>query len=667
MNSKSLVENIDNYLFPKITMTRLILKAFSTFMLIALGFLLQPENLQAQTISGTINTTASAVTAQSLVANTITLNSASGFAVNDKILLIQMNGATIDLTSNNASFGTVTAYANTGKYEILTVCDVTGNVLKFDKTMANSYDVSAKVQAVKIEQYTNVTVTGTLSATAWNGTTGGVLAMEVSGTLTLGAGISMDGNGFRGGTYLNSNGTCLNAAPSTLYFYDKSSTGFGQGAQKGEGVAAYVTAKDGGKGTQANGGGGGNNHNAGGGGGSMLSAGGNGGNNTSSSGCVGSNPGIGGKAQNASGNRIFMGGGGGAGHGNNFVSGVSGGTSGANGGGVIYIAAGAIEGGSNTISANGSNASMSISDGAGGGGAGGTIILDISTYNGSLTASVAGGNGGDSDSEGFNNRCFGTGGGGSGGVIYFSNGSTPGGVTTVVNGGTKGNRTNSTKAGCVGSTAGETDGSAGSTSTSFAKIQSSSAFVCTLLPVVISAWTATTVEQGIQLNWQTVTESNFDHFEIQRKGSINGEYITIKNLTANGSNNSVKDYTYLDANPIIGTNYYRLAMVDLDGSVRYTDQIAAIWKDPNEFESLVFPNPSNGNSLNIQIDCRNRIQQLKLQVLDYTGTIVFEQSSSPQVNSLLKTIDVSHLSSGIYLVDILINDHTRSLQKWIVP
>ena len=79
--------------------------------------------VSAQNISGTINTYTNVT---GIATNVVTVGNAAGFAVGDKVLLIQMKGATIT-TGNVAAFGTITSYGNAGNYEYLTVASVAGN------------------------------------------------------------------------------------------------------------------------------------------------------------------------------------------------------------------------------------------------------------------------------------------------------------------------------------------------------------------------------------------------------------------------------------------------------------------------------------------------------------------------------------------------------------
>ncbi|TSJ47869.1 PKD domain-containing protein [Fluviicola chungangensis] len=345
----------------------------------------------------------------SISCNQIEVQNTSFLSVGDRVLIIQMKGAEIN-TGNTPAFGTITDYHHCGRYEFATVSSISGNAVSFQYRLLNTYEVTGYVQLIRVPQYTNVTVTGTLTAQGWNGSTGGVLVMEVSGTLTLNAPVSLNGKGFNGSfSSLNPDGGCGNFPD---YFYPVAS---GYGAQKGEGIAEVPFTMNGGRGALGNGGGGGNKHNTGGGGGSNGTKGGRGGDQAF---FCGQQPvgGEGGTALDYSNGRLFMGGGGGS---PDFNDGA--GSAGGNGGGIILIRAATILSNNMIIESCGENVVSvpnTIGDGAGGGGAGGTIALDVNAFSGNVILRVDGGNGGDIQTT--YPSCFGPGGGGGTGAIQFS-------------------------------------------------------------------------------------------------------------------------------------------------------------------------------------------------------------------------------------------------------
>ncbi|WP_276502572.1 T9SS type A sorting domain-containing protein [Terrimonas pollutisoli] len=564
----------------------------------------------------------------------------SGLNYNDKVMLIQMKGASINTNANSSSFGDTTSLNNAGNYEIGKVCTVIGDSVFLIYMLLNQYTISGKVQLVKIPQYVSATVVDTLKAAPWDNATGigGVLAVSVAEDLVLNEPISADSAGFKGGEFLLSSGDCSDFSPANDYAYNANDLSPQDGAFKGEGVATVAASISGGRGAPASGGGGGNNHNNSGGGGANLSAGGIGGGNSSSAGCEISMPGRAGKALgNYSGTKVFLGGGGGAGHTNNGFSNSRGG---GHGGGIIFIEAKNLVGNSKKISADGQTGGPSRGDGAGGGGAAGTLLMDVTNYVGSVTIEANGGNGGASDDGVINGRCYGGGGGGSGGAIYFSGSGPASGVTTTAgNGGVESRRS----ATCVTAVPGVA-GTVGQISTSYAYFSSTvliSNYCTLLLPVEIVYFKTRYINNQVQLSWQVAQPDIVETYIIER--STDGyNWIAINQQRAIETISTYKD---LDLSPKTGVNYYRLKIIEHSGAITYS-VIQKVYTDLPANRVNVYPNPAK-NKLYITGDV-STVHNIWL--LDVSGKLLWQKNITPSPVSL--EVDLPVLPAGIYLLKI---------------
>ncbi len=391
--------------------------------------------LSAQTpISGVINNYYE-VTGIDKCNNAVTLTATPiGLAVGDNVMLIQMRGADTDADNDN-TYGSILNYAKCGNYELFTVQAIAFNVVTLNEVVNKLYTMSGKVQLVRIPEYDNVEVVGTVTGLPWNGTIGGIVALIANGTLTFSADIDATGIGFRGAaTVVNT--PCLTGSPTGFDGY-VSTIMEDKAGKKGEGIAADGDDRYA-RGASANGGGGGNDRQTGGGGGSSYAPGGAGGElmYPPAGSCGGTYPGIGGYPlifDNAE-NRIFLGGGGGSGS-SNLGTGVPGG----NGGGIVLIVANTIDGNNFSVKSNGTNVTaVSMDDGAGGGGGAGVVLLDVANFASNLTVQVHGGSGGNVDNTFDGVNCVGPGGGGSGGVLWMPSGAVPGSVTLDAIGGPSG-------------------------------------------------------------------------------------------------------------------------------------------------------------------------------------------------------------------------------------
>ncbi|HET9408985.1 MAG TPA: C25 family cysteine peptidase [Candidatus Sulfotelmatobacter sp.] len=223
------------------------------------------------TLTGVVNTYFPGTTSVAAGGKSITLGAATGagtaIAAGNLLLVIQMQDASIN-TSNSVAYGNgstgqgFSALNSAGDYEFVTATNAVpatggtlnltgsgtggGLVFSYDSAIASGTKGQSTFQVILVPQYTTATLSSGLTASAWNGSTGGVLALDTSGALTLGgATISLDGLGFRGGAGLQLTGI-PNPAPPTL----PASTDFQQPAPatytapeagwngaKGEGIA----------------------------------------------------------------------------------------------------------------------------------------------------------------------------------------------------------------------------------------------------------------------------------------------------------------------------------------------------------------------------------------------------------------------------------------------
>src|SRR6476620_2465373 len=75
----------------------------------------------------------------------IKVDNASGIAVNDRVIIIQMKGATVNTTINVNSFGAVSSLNQAGNYELATVCAVRSDSVFLLQQLLRTYSVADKV------------------------------------------------------------------------------------------------------------------------------------------------------------------------------------------------------------------------------------------------------------------------------------------------------------------------------------------------------------------------------------------------------------------------------------------------------------------------------------------------------------------------------------------
>ena len=158
------------------------------------------------------------------------------------------------------------------------------------------------------------------------------------------------------------------------------------------------------------------------------------------------------------------------------------------------------------------------------------------------------------------------------------------------------------------------------------------------LPVVLTGFGATRTAAGVQLRWATASETNSARFEVER--SSNGvSFSQIATTAAAGSSQQPRAYGHLDAAPA-GALYYRLRLVDIDGTAAYSPVAVVAGSRPDDL--LLAPNPAHDYlRLTATLPTAYTVRSILGQALA-SGTV----ASGPA------TVPVAGLSAGVYFLEL---------------
>lgn len=186
------------------------------------------------------------------------------------------------------------------------------------------------------------------------------------------------------------------------------------------------------------------------------------------------------------------------------------------------------------------------------------------------------------------------------------------------------------------------------------------------LPVALISFDGKHVNNTSVLTWKTVSEQNNKGFEIQR--SIDGRnFLTLGFVSAAEAKkeNSQNLYSFTDYKAAITNNYYRLKQVDLDGRTVVSPVIfiKAIYTNELTVQSI-YPVPTV-NQLNIAIDAPAK-ETLTIVVSDLSGKRLLHQVLTTNVGSTNVAVDVSRLTAGTYLVQVIPSNNTAPVIRKFV-
>ncbi len=162
-----------------------------------------------------------------------------------------------------------------------------------------------------------------------------------------------------------------------------------------------------------------------------------------------------------------------------------------------------------------------------------------------------------------------------------------------------------------------------------------------------------TKDKTVELNWSAINDNEADGFEIQRSLNQN-DWVTI-GWKAAGAANSFTSYTFTDNKPLSGRTYYRLRMVEKNGSSAFSNT-KLVYLALTKNEITILPNPVNSNGSLIVSGVNNTVGVLHIRSL--SGQTVFSKTVVIGTGENRIPIEVSSLNPGIYIVELVTKEKT---------
>ncbi len=166
---------------------------------------------------------------------------------------------------------------------------------------------------------------------------------------------------------------------------------------------------------------------------------------------------------------------------------------------------------------------------------------------------------------------------------------------------------------------------------------------CVTLPIEMTSFYGTCMDDVSELKWSTASELNNDYFLLEQ--SLNGaDFEIVAQIDGAGISTSENNYSVrvsADKGP-----YFRLKQVDFDGHSDQTDVIYVACKAPNV---EIFPNPFENNVV-VKID-KGTTRKPLIKVRDLNGKEVF-MLSMDEINQTEVVLDLKTLNSGMYIIEI---------------
>ena len=158
----------------------------------------------------------------------------------------------------------------------------------------------------------------------------------------------------------------------------------------------------------------------------------------------------------------------------------------------------------------------------------------------------------------------------------------------------------------------------------------------TTLPIELYKYSVAVGKTQNQVYWETASESQAAHFEIER--SADGlRFQTIGTIKA--ANQAAK-YHFTDENPLLTIGFYRLKMVETTGKIAYSKIVSTDNSGLNKNIKL-YPNPAQNQ---LTVEASDNIGWVA--ITDVLGRVVLTKENVGKQT----TLDINTLQSGLYFM-----------------
>jgi len=197
----------------------------------------------------------------------------------------------------------------------------------------------------------------------------------------------------------------------------------------------------------------------------------------------------------------------------------------------------------------------------------------------------------------------------------------------------------------------------GSTAASYSATRFSILFkTAAALPVSITGLKAFQQNAGVQVEWNTLNETNMAAYQVEK--SVDGtSFNKAGTVTATGNSS----YNWYDASPVNGSNFYRIKLLDKSGSSKYT-QVVNVKMGGTKNTFSIGGNPIRNRTITLQMESVEK-GSYTVKVFNSLGQQVATRTINHAGGSATETIALANAPAGTYQLSILGNNvkETRTI------
>jgi len=184
------------------------------------------------------------------------------------------------------------------------------------------------------------------------------------------------------------------------------------------------------------------------------------------------------------------------------------------------------------------------------------------------------------------------------------------------------------------------------------------------LPVNIVSFNAAKNGNSVGLNWKVADESNFNEYVVER-GTDGKTFSKVGTVKCNNNGETTKEYKFSDdlSNVSGKAVYYRLKLVDTDGSQKYSSILNVRLANGESRPMSLYPTPAK-QQFSVRIDV-GADQLTGIRIVNADGRVVKQLQQRLYKGSNTFTVNgISDLPAGIYCVQVVADGEVKTTKLY---
>ena len=181
----------------------------------------------------------------------------------------------------------------------------------------------------------------------------------------------------------------------------------------------------------------------------------------------------------------------------------------------------------------------------------------------------------------------------------------------------------------------------------------SSTILSVPIPVTLGEIKGKLLESAAIIEWNTYSESGSKQFEVERS-SDGRNFKIIQTVSSDGNSNTTKNYSCVDNTLPENESllYYRLKMVDLDGSFEYS-KVIVLRRSLTTYIEKIYPTVIKKNDIVNLVMISNTAQQAAISIYSFNGQLMYSQSQTlarGKNDLVIRSFNI--MNPGMYILKI---------------